>query len=193
MSRKTFLIILLVLVAGAAAFYYGQNYMIFNRKTVEGAVRAYQLYSAQEKQADISLYFGDPASDGLLAVKSKIYETPQLINQAKQAIMLLLEAPPQGALRVMPEGTLLRDAYLDSNGTLYVDFSQDITLNHTGGTTAEYLTVYSVLNTMFANFNWIKGVRFLIDGKEAETLAGHISLSGIFRPEDLGNDSGNNK
>jgi spore germination protein GerM len=182
--KKTLLAILALVVLGALYMYF-KDYFLFERKTAASVLKAYQLYTAQEKQADVTLYFGDPASDKFKTAGAKIYETRQMVNQAKQAILALLQEPPQGCLRVIPEGAMLRDAYLDQNNILYADFTQEISVNHTGGSTAEYLTVYSILNTIFANFPWVKGVRILVDGKETETLAGHVSLEGIFRPEDI--------
>lgn len=182
--KKTLLVIL-VLAALGALYMYFKDYFVFERKTAASALKAYQLYTAQEKQLDAALYFGDPASDNFKTAAVKIFETKQAVNQVKQALLLLLQGPPQGCVRVIPEGTVLRDAYLDQNGMLYADFSQEIAANQPGGSTAEYLTVYSVLNTVFKNFPWVKGVRMLVDGKETDTLSGHISLEGIFGPDDI--------
>ena len=38
------------------------------------------------------------------------------------------------------------------------------------------MTVYSVVNSLTLNFPEIKGVQFLVEGKEIETIAGHLSL-----------------
>jgi spore germination protein GerM len=183
MTKKWIVIILLCAAAAAAAFYYFSGGMMPEKNTVAAALKAYQLYTSEEKKREINLYFGAADSDGFAAAKGVIYETPLQVNQVKQAVLLLLAGPSQGTLRVIPEGTILRDVYLDSNGIAYTDFSQELSLNLPGGTTSEYLAVYSVLKTLFDAFPWIKGVRILVDGKETATLSGHLSLEGIFRPE----------
>ena len=38
-----------------------------------------------------------------------------------------------------------------------------------------------MVNTVMQNFYEIKGVRFLVNGREAQTLAGHVDLSGKFQ------------
>ena len=48
--------------------------------------------------------------------------------------------------------------------------------NHPGGTTNEMLTVYALVNTLTSNLPAITGVQLLIDGKEIDTLAGHLDL-----------------
>jgi spore germination protein GerM len=184
MKIKTLVIIVCLIAAGAVVYFLAKDYFIFEKNTAAAVLKAYQLYTAQEKQREISLYFGNADTDGFKTVKNKIFETPQQVNQVKQALLLLLAGPQQGAIRVIPEGTLLRDVYFDANGAIYADFSQELGLNLPGGSTSEYLAVYSILNTIFNNFSWVKGVRILVDGKEIETLSGHISLEGTFRPED---------
>jgi spore germination protein GerM len=184
MKRKNLIIAACVLAAAAAVLFIARNYFLFEENTATAALKAYQLYTAGEKEKEISLYFGSQDTDGFKAVKSRIYDTPRQVNQVKQALLLLLAGPGEAALRVIPEGTMLRDVYIDANDIVYADFSQEIGLNSPGGTTAEYLAVYSILKTIFNNFSWARGARILVDGKETETLTGHISLEGIFRPDD---------
>lgn len=182
MKVKNVIIMVFAAAAAAVAFFTAKDYFIQEKNTAAAALKAYQLYTAQEKQKEIVLYFGDPASDGFKTVKNTIFDTPRQINQVKQALLQLLAGPPQDVLRVIPEGTILRDSYIDANGILYADFSQEISLNLPGGTTSEYLAVYSILNTLFENFSWIRGARLLVDGKETDTLSGHISMDRVFRP-----------
>ena len=44
----------------------------------------------------------------------------------------------------------------------------------------ELLALYAMVNTLSQNFEEIRQVRFLVDGREAQTLAGHIELSRKF-------------
>ena len=48
--------------------------------------------------------------------------------------------------------------------------------NHPGGTTNEILTVYSLVSALTSNLPAVTGVQILIDGKEVDTLAGHLDL-----------------
>jgi hypothetical protein len=48
---------------------------------------------------------------------------------------------------------------------------------HRSGILVEELTVASIVKTVGANINGVTSVRFLVDGKERETLAGHADLT----------------
>jgi spore germination protein GerM len=65
---------------------------------------------------------------------------------------------------------------MDQNGVAKVNFDQTLSKEHPGGSSAEMLTLYSIVNSLTLNFPQIKRVQILIDGKAAESIAGHISL-----------------
>jgi spore germination protein GerM len=97
----------------------------------------------------------------------------------------LFEDAPENYVRVIPEGTSIREVFIDTNSILYVDLSEEFMINNKGGSTLEYLSVYSILKTIFTNFNQIRGIKLLINGTEQETVSGHLSISDIFRPDDV--------
>jgi hypothetical protein len=57
-----------------------------------------------------------------------------------------------------------------------VDLSRDVTSAHPGGTMNELLTVYTLVNAITANLPSVSAVQLLVDGKEVDTLAGHVDL-----------------
>ena len=76
----------------------------------------------------------------------------------------------------VPSGTALRAVYLTERGDAYVDLSHEAVTAHPGGTLNELLTVYTIVNALTVNLPAVKSVQILIDGKEVETLAGHVDL-----------------
>lgn len=65
--------------------------------------------------------------------------------------------------------------------------------HHPSGILVENLTLLSILGTLHANFPQIAQVRFLVDGRPRETLAGHADLSRTYLtandvPEATGSD-----
>jgi flagellar basal body-associated protein FliL len=74
----------------------------------------------------------------------------------------------------------LREIYLDATGTAYVDLAVDQRKELRASTGEELLILYAIVNTLMQNFEEIKQVFFLIDGKEVRTLAGHADLSRKF-------------
>ncbi len=76
---------------------------------------------------------------------------------------------------VMPVGTRILGVKVDGN-TALVDFSFHLKNKHWGGSTAELLTVYSIVNSVVFNFKSIEKVQILIEGERFKTLSGHIKL-----------------
>jgi hypothetical protein len=119
-------------------------------------------------------------SDGLkltpINVELRLYS--ELMERLKQIVSALIKETPTNYRNPIPRGTLLNEVYIDTQKTAYLDFSHHLTDGHIGGTTAEFQTVTAILKTVFDAFpDNIIHVQILIDGKETETLAGHINLS----------------
>ena len=135
------------------------------------------IYTAKEEKLKINLYFSDDDDELLIPEVREIYKTKDIINQAKQAIVELLKGPSEGLMPTVSKGTHLRELYIDKNGCAYVDFTEEISLNHPGGSWTEFITIYSIVNTLTINFPEIIKVQILIEGGSAQTLAGHIDIS----------------
>lgn len=119
-------------------------------------------------------------SDGLkltpINVELRLYS--ELTERLKQIVSALIKETPTNYRNPIPRGTLLNEVYIDTQKTAYLDFSHHLTDGHIGGTTAEFQTVTAILKTVFDAFpDNIIHVQILINGKETETLAGHINLS----------------
>ena len=83
-----------------------------------------------------------------------------------------LEAAPAPYLSLIPPGTMLRAFYITERGDAFVDLSPEVSTMHPGGSTNELLTVYAIVNAVTANLSSVERVQILIDGKQADTLAG---------------------
>ncbi len=79
-------------------------------------------------------------------------------------------------MSAVPRGTTLRAIYMTEGGELYVDLSRELSTAHTGGTMNELLTIYSIVNALTANLPAVTAVQLLVDGKEVDTLSGHVDL-----------------
>jgi hypothetical protein len=128
----------------------------------------------------IHLYF--VASDGrqLVAETRTVIRPVDPVAFGRQIVLSLLEGPRTPAGRSLPEETQLRAFFLGEDGTAYVDLDESVSRRHPGGVTLERLSVYSLVNSLVLNSDDVKTVRILIQGREAETLAGHIDLQRAF-------------
>lgn len=89
--------------------------------------------------------------------------------------------PPLG--RLFPPDTAVRGTYLLPGGTVIVDLGgSTLTQGWGTGTHHELMAVYSLVQTLTANFAEARRVRVLINGTPAETLAGHVSLARSLGP-----------
>ena len=128
---------------------------------------------------EINLFLLDATSLTLVPVKTeRRLHTTELTKRLSQVVTALIQETPPNFRNTIPRGTLLIEAYIDTQQTAYLDFSSHLSEGHIGGTTAELLTITAILKTVFDAFpDDIKQVQILIDGEEVKTLAGHLNLS----------------
>jgi hypothetical protein len=69
---------------------------------------------------------------------------------------------------------------LDNSQTAIIDVNAAFADQHRSGILVEELTLASIAKTVGANINGVTAVRFLVDGKERETLAGHADLTDTY-------------
>ncbi len=135
-----------------------------------------------EKTIKVVLFFLSEDDALLHREEREIASDSSIVNQAKQAIEELIKGSKKGLISPLPPETKLRELYLTPGGVAYVDFSEDIIQKNLSGSSAEISTIYSVVNSLAYNFNTIKKVFILVEGRERETLGGHINLSRPFLP-----------
>ncbi|MGB8538295.1 MAG: GerMN domain-containing protein [Acidobacteriaceae bacterium] len=65
-----------------------------------------------------------------------------------------------------------------------IDLSTSFVDAHPSGIEPETLTLLSIIGTLHANFPQISQVRFLVDGQQRDTLAGHADLTRVYLASD---------
>ncbi|MCR5440421.1 MAG: GerMN domain-containing protein [Selenomonas sp.] len=126
------------------------------------------------KKMNIKVYYPDEQGMKLIAVKRTIKADGS--NKYTEAMKSLLQGPKdKGQIAVIPKQAKLKSVKVKGD-VAYVDFSQDLVKQFTGGSTGEEMLVGSIVNTL-TEFSEIKKVQLLVEGKEIETLAGHMDLS----------------
>ena len=112
----------------------------------------------------------------LIPVQSEVPFAEPVVEQARRIIEAQIAAPAAPLASAIPAETKLRAIFLSERGDLFVDFTSDMTTRHTGGSLDELFTVYAIVNSATVNLPAISRVQILIDGKEVDTLAGHVDL-----------------
>lgn len=118
------------------------------------------------------------SEDGLrlVPVQREVPFGEGVVEQARRLVEAQLEPPPAPLLSALPEGTTLRALFVSERGEAFVDLSAEVRTGHPGGALNELLTVYSLVNMLTTNLPTLSGVQLLVDGREADTLAGHVDL-----------------
>ena len=96
--------------------------------------------------------------------------------QARVVVQAQLAEPPAPLLSPIPPGTRLRAVYLTERGDAFVDLTEEVMLGHSGGSLEELFTVYAIVNAVTTNLPEINAVQILVNGREVDTLVGHVDL-----------------
>ena len=164
---KVFFLLILVGI-GLTVFFHRQIYdsikPLFSKRGI----------LADRKQ--VLLYFSDREGEYLIGEKREILKKKALKEEAEEMVVELIKGPKGKLLRTLPPRTKLLNLKINEGGLAKVDFNQALSKDHPGGSSAEMMTVYSIVNSLSLNFPQIKRVQILIDGKPIETITGHLSL-----------------
>lgn len=134
---------------------------------------------SREKQ-QVTLYFSDTNERFLFPEKRYIPKEKNPEGQAKEIIKALVEGSKTGLVNTFPVKTDVISVKIGSNQMVQVSFGQNLAANHPGGSASEMATIYSLTNTLIANIPEIKKIKILIEGKEQESLKGHIDIRNPF-------------
>lgn len=179
-NRLLFGVVVIIFAIAAAAGIY--IWSLMRSSSVQpNAVVPGQPKLAQQPRPDepltIVLYF---PLEGMLASGSvAVKRQPDGQSQARVILAAML-GDQRIAQTALLKDVRLRELYLDASGTAYVDLASVQQKEIRVSARDELMALYAVVNTLVQNIEEIKHVRVLLDGREAQTLAGHIDLSRAF-------------
>ena len=143
------------------------------------------------ERRDVTLYFSDRDAEYLVGEMRRITKGKNMEAEAEELLQELILGPKGQLLPTVPPDAELLSFQIDDKGIGRVNFTRALSRRHPGGSSAEMMTVYSVVNSLALNFPEVKKVQFLVDGEEIETIAGHLSLRHPISPKhDLVRDRG---
>ena len=123
----------------------------------------------------VKVYYPDDSGVHLVEVERKI----NIAHDGEKylaAVEVLLDEPYEENLTtIFPRNSSIRSVTVEG-GLAIVDLDGSIVKHMVGGSTGEEFLVGSIVDTL-TNFPEVTQVKFLVDGKEIETLAGHMDLS----------------
>jgi germination protein M len=133
--------------------------------------------AADIRRIRVSLFYVSDTGLELVPVRREIAYGATPSEHARHIVEAQIQTPPPGFASAIPEGTTLRTVYLAPNGVAFVDLGPEIVANHRGGSLDEALAVYAIVNALTTGMDTtVTSVQILINGKQVDTLAGHIDL-----------------
>ncbi len=182
--------ILLATVVAAGLLYFSKIRKILFHKTspridqtARTRLREQALQPPSAPTELITLYFPSYVDGKLQPETRSLALAPDDTDRIRQVLLALIEGSRQGRSSSLPPSTTIRAVFLTSDGTAFLDLSQDAVANFAPGIESEMLGVYSIVDSLAANVPDVKRVKILVQGQEVQTLDGHIDLTNYFVPD----------
>jgi hypothetical protein len=129
-----------------------------------------------ERRINVRLYFETIRSDGLFAEERTIAFSDDLAQQIRILVEELIAGSETGLQPTLPAETRVLEVFVTGRGVAYVNLSGEAT-SLPGGSRSELHTVYSVVNSVVANFPAVRRVQILVEDRMVSSLGGHVDLS----------------
>ena len=180
MSRRQILliaaVILLAIGAGWVLFVGLPRWYTRAAGQQAGAAQSSPESPGAERKITATLYYISPDGMWLVGAQREVPFGDPIAEQARRIVEAQLVGAPEPLAAAVPPGTALRAVFVSERGDAFVDLTGEVTSRHTGGSLDELFTVYAIVNALTVNLPAITRVQILVDGKEVDTLAGHVDL-----------------
>ena len=128
-------------------------------------------------QGDLfSLRIYYPVNDRLLMEERRLPRRTEQYAIAEATVEEFLKGPVGGVPSALPSDARLLGLYKDTDQILYVDLSDEFRRNFQGDVYTEFFLLKGLYESLISNVPDIQDVKVLIEGKEIETLGGHLYL-----------------
>ena len=151
-------------------------------KTQQTSTTAPQSPEAQGKEETIRVLVAYDDDLALRWRETQAFMPEQRDLRARAALRAVLAQYLQTpSPHPLAKGADIKDVYLVSNDTVLVDTTAPFADGHPSGVLLEEMTITSLIETLTANVPGISRVKFLVEGNERETLAGHADLMSVYQ------------
>ncbi|MDA8241268.1 MAG: GerMN domain-containing protein [Nitrospiraceae bacterium] len=172
-SKKIWVPLVVVLfLAGASAGYYFLHQFTLEKQASSAPQQ--DLGRGPEDFFTLRLYY--PENNRLQLAERRVAGRTRQRAIADAVIEEFFKGPGDGTVSPIPGDVKLLGLYKDSSQILYVDLSDEIRRNFQGDSLAEYLLLKGLYESLISNLQDVQDVKVLIEGKEAESLGGHVCL-----------------
>lgn len=140
------------------------------------------LTGPEGNQKTVSIFYPQPRPEmaGQIILLEEEYTVPDEENMTRRALRIAQAALEKSFPLVGPQSGITQ-LFILENGLAVVDLSRGTSLQLTGSVSTELALLQAIARSITTNLEEVDRVRFLVGGREAPSLAGHISLAGPFR------------
>ncbi len=161
--RYLIAVMLIFAISAIASFFYFKPKFAFKSSFLE-EIEAQRLRAKPREDKKDSL---------------RLYQAPAAESPGGHKETMLLAALEDAIKKyIQSYNVKLLDIYMDKNGDIYVDLSDELKKNFHGDISEEIQIIAGLYRSIRANVADFKSLKILIDGKEAESFGGHIDISG---------------
>lgn len=141
----------------------------------------FDITATSQNDVYVNLYFSD--KEALYFVKERRQiNVPTGESVEKMIVSELIKGPKKdNSMKTVPQETKIRSVETKDR-VCFVNLSNEFITKQTGGSAMEYMTIYSIVNSLTELAN-IDKVQFLIEGEKKETMI-HFSLTEPFEREE---------
>jgi len=172
---KRFLIALIVVIAAAAAVWLIRGWF--------GAPPPEEETLEAERVRTVTLYYGSADGSSLVPEVRTLPSKEKSLDNLRNLVEALVAGPREGGVGTIPASVRLRAVFIHDK-TAVIDFSAELVDDFNGGSTAEYMLISSLVQTVCGNSPQVEAVRILVEGEEIETVGGHISVARPLLPRE---------
>jgi Sporulation and spore germination len=161
-------------IAGVGGYFLFIRYFQIEKRPAV-AVGGVPSGSAQEEDLfNLRMFY--PAGNRLQMVEKILPRRTKESAITEAVIEEYFKGPGEGQASCIPQNVKLLGLYKGADQVLYVDLSDELRRNFQGDALQEYLLLRGLYESLISNLQDISDIKVLVDGRESETLGGHVYL-----------------
>lgn len=169
------LLLILCIAAGAGGYFLLGRYFQSHKQPV--AARAVPVPSGNAQEEDLfNLRMFYPVGNHIEMIEKVLPRRTKESAVIEAVIEEYFKGPGEGLTSCIPQNVKLLGLYKGADRILYVDLSDEVRRNFQGDALQEYLLLRGLYESLISNLEDISDIKVLVNGREIETLGGHVYL-----------------
>lgn len=152
------------------------GYLYFSRVISKEKTASEGNAGLQEAEDLFSLRLYYPVDNHLQIEERRLPKRTGQMAMAEVTIYEYFKGPAGTPASNIPKDVKLLGLYKGGDRILYVDLSDELRRNFQGDAITEFFLLKGLYESIISNVEDVQDVKVLIEGKEAETLGGHLYL-----------------